>query len=147
MIARLSYVHLVNMVPSEYAYQVRTFIMDEVYILINSVRGALVPILTDAHLGGYKVDRMTYGWGEVPCPRDVRIQRFGFVLREDLDLVEARVYEIAQNEVYDPVPASEGNSRFCPVLRKRVQSFTFTAGKDHDKNSFADHSNNLSFIL
>ena len=45
-----------------------------------------------------------------------------------------------QNKVYDPVPASEGDGRLCPVLRKRVQSFTFTAGKDHDKYSFADHS-------
>ncbi len=43
--------------------------------------------------------------------------------------MDARVDEVAQNEIDDPVFASEGNGRFGPFLGEREEPGAFAAGE------------------
>ena len=55
---------------------------------------------------------------------DVIVQRTGPVLGEDTHVVDVGVHAIGQGEVYDPVLASEGNSRLGSFLSQNTQSFS-----------------------
>src|SRR5207244_8513288 len=61
---------------------------------------------------------------------DLVIERWGFVLRQDHDIVDVGVDAIRQGEVDDPVLATEWNSGLCAHARQDRQALTLTASED-----------------
>jgi DnaJ-class molecular chaperone with C-terminal Zn finger domain len=57
-------------------------------------------------------------------------QRVRLELGQDLDLHQARVDEVVEDEVDDPVPAAEGDGGLRAVAGQRVEAFPHSAGED-----------------
>src|SRR5271166_3383305 len=81
-------VHLVDVIAGEDEDELGALAADGVDVLINGVRGALVPLLRDAHLRGKHFDEFAKTHQRGPAGANVAIEAEGFVLREDKDTAE-----------------------------------------------------------
>src|ERR1039458_1570746 len=66
-------------------------------------------------------------------------QRLAAELRQHIDGIDARVDEIAENEVDDPVFPAKRNGRFGPLLGERKEPRPFSA-RQHDSQDAYAHS-------
>ena len=125
-------VHPVDVVGPEDRHQVRIRLLDEIGVLVDGVRGAAVPGLARrAHLGRHRDDELLLEQPtELPAVREVLQQRLALELREDVDGVDARVDEVAEDEVDDAVLAPERYRRLGALLGQRKQARAFAAGQD-----------------
>ena len=68
---------------------------------------------------------------ELPALAQVLEQRLAAELRQDIDRIDARVDEVAQDEIDDPVLAAERDGRLGPFLCERIEPSALAAGQ-HD---------------
>src|SRR5579884_1788435 len=74
---------------------------------------------------------------------DVVDQRLGLVLHEDVQRVDPRVDEVAQDEVDDPVLAPERHGGLAALLRQRVETLALAAGQHDPEDAGAVHAGPL----
>ena len=122
--------HLVDVVTAEHGDVRGAGISDEVEVLIDGVGGASVPELAEPHLRGDDLDVLAEA-GQPPVARHVLDQTRGHVLRQHVNPAVARIDEVRQHEVDDPVAPRERHSWLRPVDRERSEARALAAGHDH----------------
>ena len=75
---------------------------------------------------------------ELPAVREVLEQRLALELGEDVDRVEARVDEVAEDEVDDAVLAPEGNGGLGALLGEGIEASALASG-EHDAEHAKSH--------
>ena len=113
---------------------VRRILLDHIDVLIDGVRSPLVPLVPHALLGRHGNDIFVQFSGEeVPGKTKVFVEGQRFILGKYCDLADSRIDAVGESKINDPVDASEGNSRFCPVDGEGMQALAFAARQDHCK--------------
>jgi hypothetical protein len=124
-------VHLVHVVGAEHADEVGILVGEHVERLVQRVGRAAEPVLAHALLRRHRLD-VTLGHGrQVPATREVRVQRIRFVLGEDLDLRDAAVDQVRQDEVDEPVAAADGDGGLGAVRGERQKACALATGEDN----------------
>ena len=123
-------VHHVDVVAAEHAHVRRLLVEDEVEVLVHGVRRAAEPVRAAPHLRRDRIDELPDVEREAPGADDVLDERVRLELREDLDLREAGVHEVVQDEIDDPVAPAERHGRFRAVAREREQALAHAARED-----------------
>ena len=129
-------IHLVDVVAAEDGYEVRAFVRNQVDVLEDGVGGALVPVVASAHLCRHQIHVLVEARVQVPCGGDMLVQRVALELRQDLDLEDARVDEVVQNEIDDAVGSAEMHGRLGAVAGEGLQTASLSACHDHAKDVF-----------
>ena len=112
----LRHIHLVDVVGAKDANIGRVCVVYQVEVLEDGIGRAAVPAEPRPLLRRHGLDEVVERAGEPPGARDVLRQRLRLVLREHNHPVEARVDEVGEHEVDEPVAAGEGHRRLGPVL-------------------------------
>src|ERR1022692_2325937 len=102
-------------------------------VLVNGVGRALVPGFAGrAHLGRHRDNKLRLEeTAELPSLAQMLQQRLAFELRQHVDGVDARVDEIAQDEVDDAILPAEGDSGLGTFLGQRVEPGALST-RQHD---------------
>ena len=108
-------VHLVNVVATENSHEVRAFVGNQVDVLENGVGSTAVPFVTRTHLGGHEVHILVQTCIQAPGGRNVLVQRIALELRQNLDLENAGIDEIVEDEVDNAVGSAKVYGGFCTV--------------------------------
>ncbi len=131
---QLAVVGIVDVVARKDQDGFRVLLLDGVDILEHCVRGALVPVVADAALGGQGDDVIAaLGVEDVPAVEDMAFEGQGFVLRQESDPAQAGVERVRQAEIDDPVGAEERNRRLGPVPGQGVEPLPLAPAEDHDQ--------------
>jgi len=117
-------------VAAEHADVGGLLVEDQVEVLVDGVRGAAEPVRPAAHLRRDRVHELPDVERQAPGPDDVLDEGVGLELRQHLDLREAGVHEVVQDEVDDPVAPAEGDRRLRPVARQREEPLSHAARED-----------------
>ena len=132
-LGHLADVHLVDVVSAEHEHRVRAVLLDEVQVLEHGVRGAAVPRFAHAHLRGHHRDEVVERAARSPGALHVLSQRLRLVLGQDVDRPDARVRQVRQDEVDDPVAAAEGHGGLGAIEGEREQPRALAA-RHHERN-------------
>jgi hypothetical protein len=130
----LAHIHLVDVVAAEDGDQLRVLVGDDVLTLEDRVRRALEPGEPGPLLRRDGLDELVEDRREAPDARDVLLEGRALVLRQHLDPAEARVDEVREDDVDDPVSSGEGNSGLGAVERQGVEPLALAAREDHHEN-------------
>ncbi len=125
----LAHVHLVHVVAAEDDHVVRLLVGDDVERLVDGVGRALEPGRAGALLRRHHLDVEIEERRQAPAARDVRVERVGLVLRQHLDLQQARVDQVRQHEVDEPVAPAHRHRRLGAIGGQRPQPSPFAAGQ------------------
>ena len=106
-------VHAIDMIAAENGHQVRIGLLDKIDVLIDGVGGAQVPrLVLRAHLCRHVDDEVALQHPtELPSFAQVLQQRLAAELGKHVDGMNSGINQIAENEIDDPVLASEGHRR------------------------------------
>ena len=124
----LPHVHAVDVVGGEHGDHVGRVRLDEVHILENRIRGALERLVRtrqqhlDQALGAIE--------GRRPGRLDVLYQRLGLVLRHDVDLGDAGIDQVAQDEVDNAITVCKGKRRLRMLSGQGIEPCAFPASED-----------------
>ena len=114
-------IEAVKLIAGEDQHQVLVLEVIVVQVLADRVSRALIPgFLVARLLGGEDVDEATAETVELIRLLDMLMQGRGVELRQDKDLVEARVEAVADRDVDEAVVAREGHRRLAAILGQRV---------------------------
>ena len=124
-------VHAVDVVAAEDGHHMRVGLLDEVDVLIDGVGRSLVPgFILRAHLGRHGDNEVALQQSaELPSLAQMLQQRLAAELGEHVDRVDSGVDEIAEDEIDDPVFASEGNRRLGAFAGEGKEPGSFAAGE------------------
>lgn len=106
------------------------FVADQVEALQDGVGRAAEPALAEPLLRGNRGDIGVQQPREAPGLRDVAVQRVRLVLRQHDDLGQARIDQVGQCEVDQPVLAAERHRGLGPVGREGHEPLSLAAGED-----------------
>ncbi len=134
LLQHLVHIHLVDVIAAEDADELRLLIEDQLEVLEDRVRCSAEPERPFAHLRRHDVDVLADLGHQPPGAGDVLDERVRLELRHHLDLEEAGVDEIVDDEVDDAIAASERHGRLGAVARQRVEPLAHAAGEDHRQN-------------
>ena len=127
-------VHLVDVIAREHDQVPRVLAHDRIQVLVDRVRGPLVPVLADPLLRRQDLDELAELLGDdAPAHADVAVERQRLVLRRDEDAPQPGVDAVAQREVDDPVRPAEVHRRLGPFLGQRIEPLPGAAGEDDDQ--------------
>ncbi len=122
-------IHPVDMVRAEHRDQVGLGVVDQIEILKNRIRGALVPQLAHPHLRRDWDDKVVGQHpAELPSVLEMLDQRLRAPLHQNVDRVDARVDEIGENEIDDAIFAAERHRRFGAIAGQRMQPRSLPPG-------------------
>ena len=98
-------VHAVDVIAAEDGHHVRVGLLHQVDVLVDGVGRALIPgLVRRTHLRGHGNDELGLQQAaELPAFAQVLQQRLAAELGQDVDRVDSRVDEIAEDEIDDPV--------------------------------------------
>ena len=136
-------VHPIDVIGPEDRHQVGVGLLDQVDVLVDGVRRALIPGLVGGpHLRGHGDDEaVLQDPAELPAVGEVLEQRLALELGEDVDRVDARVDEVAEDEVDDAVLAAERNGRLGALLGEGIEASALPSGEndaEHAKSHGAE---------
>jgi len=114
LLEHIGYVHFVDVVGAEDADVLGAVIFEEVQVLIDRVRRPAIPLGADPLLGRHDVDKLIEVLREAPSPRKMLVERLALVLGQHLDLIEAAVDEIREDDV------DERRVVFHPIVRDEL---------------------------
>ena len=126
-------VHFVDLVAGKDEDELGALAADGVDILINGVRGALVPLLRDAHLRGKHFDEFAEAHQRRPTGANVAIKTEGLVLSKDKNAAERRVDAIREGDIDDAVKSAEGDSRLGAISGERPETFTLSTREENSE--------------
>ena len=131
-------VHAVDVIAAEDGHHVGVGLLHEVDVLIDGVRRTLIPgFILGAHLRGHRDDELILEQAaELPALAQMLQERLAAELRQHIDRINARVDEVAQHEVDDPILASKGDGRFGPFVGKRSKPCSLAAGEDDTQYAY-----------
>jgi len=119
------------MVACEHQHVQRPVRADQLHVLPQRIRGALVPLGSEPLLRRNDLDELAeFAAQEAPALADVLDQRVRLVLRQHGDLPDTRVQAIREHEVDDLELAAEGRSRLATVFGQLLQALATAAGHD-----------------
>ena len=144
LVDHLARIHAVDVVGAEHADRVRALVVDEVQVLVDRVGRAREPAWPAAHLRGHGRDVVAHQRRQMPGRRDVPVEAVALVLRQNDDPAEARVDEIREREVDQPVVAAEGHRRLRPVGGQRREPLALTARQDDGEDARRSHRPTLN---
>jgi hypothetical protein len=112
----------VDVIRAEYGDQLGTEVADEVQVLEDGVRRALVPGLPARICGGDGDERLGEPAADAPGPAHVLDQRLRLVLHEDVQGVDPRVDEVAQDVVDDAMAGAERDGGLAARAGERLEA-------------------------
>ena len=124
-------VHAVDVVAPEDRNHVRVGLLDEVNVLENGVGSSLVPgFVLRTHLCWHRDDEVALQQSaELPSLAQMLEQRLAAELGEHVDRVDSGIDEIAEDEIDDPIFASEGNRWLGAFPREGKEPGSFATGE------------------
>jgi hypothetical protein len=129
-------VHLVDVIPGEHQHVQRTMRADDLHVLPERVRGALVPLRPEALLRRDHLHELAELAAQVaPATLDVLDERVGLVLRQHRDLPDARIHAVREHEIDDPEFAAEGCRGLAAVLGQVLQPLAAATRHDHGQRA------------
>ena len=131
LVDHLPRVHPVDVIGAEDDHQVGLVVVDEVERLVDRVRGAGVPLRPEPLLGRDRRHEVAQQRAHPPGQADVPVQAVALVLGQHGDPQAARVGQVGQREVDQPVQAAEGDGGLGPVVGQRGQPLS-RAARQHD---------------
>ena len=136
-------IHRVDVVAREDQHIFRIDDVDEVEVLIDGVRRALIPVGAFFARIGRQDEYAAALLVEIPgtARAEVVVQLQRTVLREDADLVDARIGAVAQRKVDDAILAAERHSGLRDFLRQGAQTASLSSRQDHCKILCFSHKN------
>ncbi len=100
------------MVGPEHGDKLRLLVIDQVDVLVHGIGRALEPLRPHAHLRRDHGDEMRPDdRGQDPVLAHMLDKRLGLVLHQEVNGIDVRVHEVAQDKIHDPVPPAEGDGR------------------------------------
>ena len=126
------------MIRAEDHHHVRVGLFDQVDVLVNRVGRAAIPgFVCRSHLRRHGNDEVTLQQTvRFPAVAQVLQQRLALELDQNIDRVDAGIYQIAEDEIDDPVTAAEGYRRLRSFFRERIKAGSLSAGqykREHPK--------------
>ena len=111
----------------------RIGLLDKVDVLVDGVGRTLIPgFARGPHLGRHRNDELGLEQSaELPALGEMLQQRLTFELGQNIERIDPRVDEIAQDEVDDAILPAERHGGFGAFLGQRVQPGTLSTGQ-HD---------------
>ena len=104
-------------------------------VLKDRVRSSLIPLRTLAHLRRNRNDELVFQQiGKLPTITQMLQQRLALELRKNVDRINPRIDEIAENEIDDTVFPRERDSRLRSLLGQGRETFTLATGEDDAEN-------------
>src|SRR6266481_2498464 len=128
----LGVIHLIDVIAGENEDEFGALAADRVDVLVDSVGGALIPLLRDAHLRREDLDVITKAREGRPARADVAVQAERFVLGEDENAAEIRIDAVRKRDVNNAVESAERNSRLGAVAGERPEAFALASGKKYN---------------
>ena len=124
-------VHAVDVVASENGNQVRIGLLHQIDVLEDGIGRTLVPgLVLRTHLCRHVDDEVALQHSaELPSLAQMLQQRLAAELGEHIDRVDSGIDEITENEIDDPVFASERNRRLGALPREGEEPGPFATGK------------------
>ena len=131
LVDHLPWIHPVDVIGAEDDHQVGLVVVDEVERLVDRVRGAGVPMRPEPLLRRDRSHEVAQQRAHPPGQADVPVQAVALVLGQHGDPQGARVGQVGQCEVDQPVQAAEGDGGLGPVVGQRGQPGSRPA-RQHD---------------
>src|SRR5690606_14062162 len=126
-----------SMIGSQHQHVARPVVIHPRKILINGIRGALIPVGIEPLLGRPDLDEFTQlPAQETPALLDMTYQRLGLILGRHSDLPDPAVHAIRQREVDAPEASPEMQCWLAPVSCERAEACSLAAGQ-HDSDRFS----------
>ena len=116
--------------------------LDMVHVLANRISRTLIPIVALVRLfSGEYIDEATCIRIKLVGFLDVSVERSGIELRENEDLIKARIEAVTDRDINQAILARERHSRLTAIPRQRTESRpATTAHYDADYFSFFHRS-------
>ena len=128
----LGHVHLVNVVATEDRHIIRIRRFDKAQVLKDGIGRPFKPLFAFAAGFGRNTDEeITQASPFPPGFPKVLVQRVRPVLGEDINLLDAGIEKVGEDEVDDLVFPAKSDTRLGPAQSERTESFTFAAGQHH----------------
>lgn len=123
-------IHLVDVIAGEDEDVLRLLGPDGVDILVDGVRGSLIPGLGDALHRRQDLDKVAQLIGSEGSPAlaDVAIEGERLVLGEDVHPAKVRIDAVGEGDVDDAVLTGKRYSRLCAIACQREETFPGTTG-------------------
>ena len=126
-------IHLIDMVARENQHIIRVVAVDEVHVLVNGVRRALVPVRRlralirrenhDAAVHAVKIPRLTVSY--------VFVEHKRLILCQHADRVYPGIDTVREGEIYYPVLGAERDRRLRRLLGQCIEPASLPSGKEH----------------
>jgi hypothetical protein len=136
-------IHPVDVVGAEHRHQVRLLAADEVQRLVDRVGRAGLPARAEPLLRRDRRHVVAQQAVQPPGGGDVPVQAVALVLGEHADLPDARVDQVGQREVDQPVEPAERHRRLGPVIGQRRQPPPRRPREHQAENALAGHHHPL----
>jgi hypothetical protein len=131
-INHLREIHAVDVVGTDDDHDVGPLVVEQVQRLVDRVGAPEVPVLADPLLGRHRRHVVAEERRHPPRRRDVPVEAVRLVLRQHDDLEVARVHDVGQREIDQPVDAAERHRRLGTVGGQRHQPLPLTT-REHDR--------------
>lgn len=117
----LADVHAVDVIGAEDRHVMRIGLLDQVDVLMQRVGCAAIPVLAGGpHLRGHRDDEVLLQQpAHFPSFTQVLQQALALELDQNVDGIDPRVDQVAQDEVDDTISSPEGRGRLGPLLGQR----------------------------
>ena len=122
-------IHFVDVVAGENEDVIRLLAADRIDVLVDGVRGALIPVLRNAHLRRQDFDEVAEPHQHGPAAANVPIEAERFVLREDEDAAQIAVQAVRERDVDDPIDAAKRHGGFGAVASERPEALALAASQ------------------
>src|SRR6266851_3648472 len=124
-------IHFVDVIAGEDKDEFRALAADGVDVLVDSVGGALIPLLRDAHLRREDFDVVAEAGERRPASADVAVKAESLVLGEDENAAEIRIDAVREGDVDDAIECAERNSGLGAVASERPEALALASGKEN----------------
>ncbi len=133
----LANIHPIDVIGAEDRHHVRLGLFNEIDVLVNGVGGSSIPVLAQGtHLRGNRDDEMiSQQAGRLPSLAQVLQQRLALELNQDVDGIDSRVDQVAEDEVDNPITAAKWDGRLGTLFGERIEARPLTPGQHKRKHS------------
>src|SRR5258706_564455 len=126
-------VHFVDVVASEHQNQLRILAPNDIEVLVNRVRRALVPVVRDPLLRRKHLDELVEARAveEAPATLDMANEAMRLVLGADIDPANARIDAVGEREIDDAELARERDRGLRAPVGELLQARAAPPGEYH----------------
>ena len=124
-------VHFVDVVAGKNENVFGALAAEGIDVLVDGVRGALIPLLGDAHLRRQDFDKFTETHERRPSGADVARKAEGFILRENEDAMETGVDAIGKRDVNDAIESAERDGRLGAIASEGPEPLALSSSEKY----------------